>query len=261
MSALLRYLGHRLYTTWATFWFVAPFFVTYPLQWLLSRRPAWLPYLHAINRGWAKFSIFMWGVPVQVIRESKAPVPQPCVYVSNHGSYVDILLLFRTIPGFLNMMGKDSLAKTPLWGAIFAKTYIVVNRSSAVGRGRALALAKQGLEQGRSLAVFPEGTIGDKPGEELRPFLDGAFQLAISTGVPLVPVSMPLNHKFMPSVKGLRVRYAPMRIVFHEPIDTKGLTTADIPDLKAKVAAQITDDFVPEGRGIPEPSTWRTQKA
>ena len=254
MPALLRYLGHRLYTTWATFWFMAPFFVGYPVQWALTRRPEWRRYWHGFNRGWAKFSIFMWGVPLEIIRESAEPVPQPCIYVANHGSYVDILVLFHTIPGYLNMMGKDSLAKVPLWGPMFAKTYIPVNRRSAVGRGRAMAQARQGLTQGRPLALFPEGTIGDKPGEELLPFMDGAFQLAIATGVPLVPVSMPLNHKFMPSVKGLRVRYAPLRIVFHAPIETSGLTEADLPALKAKVAAQIADDFVPAGRGIPEPS-------
>jgi 1-acyl-sn-glycerol-3-phosphate acyltransferase len=257
MRALLRYIGHRLYTTWATFWFVLPFFVTYPLQAVLMRRPAWLRHLHSINRNWAKVSIFMWGVPLDIVRESAEPVPQPCIYVANHGSYIDILVLFYTIPGFLNMMGKDSLAKVPLWGPIFAATYIPVNRRSVVGRGRAMAQARQGLAEGRPLALFPEGTIGDKPGEELQAFMDGAFQLAIATGVPIVPVSMPLNHKFMPSVKGLRVRYAPLRIVFHAPIETKGLTNADVPALKAKVAAQIADDFVPEGRGIPEASTWR----
>jgi 1-acyl-sn-glycerol-3-phosphate acyltransferase len=256
MRALLRYIGHRLYTTWATFWFVLPFFVTYPLQLILVRRPAWLRHLHSINRNWAKVSIFMWGVPLDIVRESAEPVPQPCIYVANHGSYIDILVLFYTIPGFLNMMGKDSLAKVPLWGPIFAATYIPVNRRSVVGRGRAMAQARQGLAEGRPLALFPEGTIGDKPGEELQPFMDGAFQLAIATGVPIVPVSMPLNHKFMPSVKGLRVRHAPLRIVFHAPIETKGLTNADVPALKAMVAAQIADDFVPEGRGIPEASTW-----
>ncbi len=258
MRALLRYIGHRLYTTWATFWFVIPFFVTYPLQWILGRRPAWRRQLHTLNRAWAKFSITMWGVPLEVVRESTAPVPQPCIYVSNHGSYIDIMVLFYTIPGFLNMMGKDSLAKVPLWGPLFAGTYIVVNRGSAVGRGRAFAQAKKELLEGRPLAVFAEGTIGDKPGEELGHFLDGAFQLAIATGVPIVPVSMPLNHKFMPSVKGLRVRYARLRAVFHAPIETKSLTQADVSALKAQVAAQIADDFVPEGRGIPEPSTWRS---
>jgi len=256
MPAFLRTLGHRLYTTWATFWFVLPFVVTYPLQLILVRRPAWRRHLHSINRNWAKLSILMWGVPLDIVRESTKPVPQPCIYVANHGSYIDILVLFYTIPGFLNMMGKDALVKFPLWGPIFGKTYIPVNRRSVVSRGRAFALAKQGLLEGRPLALFPEGTIGPKPGEELQPFQDGAFQMAISLGVPLVPVSMPLNHKFMPSVAGLRVRHAPLRIVFHEAIDTTGLTQADVPALKAKVMAQIADDFVPEGKGIPEASRF-----
>ncbi|MEJ7663263.1 MAG: lysophospholipid acyltransferase family protein [Hymenobacter sp.] len=257
MPKLLRYLGHRLYTTWATFWFVLFFFVTYPLMLVLVRRPAWRHHLHGMNRNWAKFAFLMWGVPLEIIRENTRPVPQPCIYVANHGSYIDIMVLFHTVPGFLNMMGKESLAKFPLWGPLFGKTYIPVNRRSVVSRGRAIALARQGLKEGRPLAMFPEGTIGPKPGEELQPFQDGAFQLAISLGVPLVPVSMPLNHKFMPSVAGLRVRHAKLRVVFHEAIETKNLTEADVPALKAKVMAQIADDFVPEGRGIPEPSTWR----
>ncbi|MGI4741632.1 MAG: lysophospholipid acyltransferase family protein [Janthinobacterium lividum] len=257
MPAFLRYLGHRLYTTWATFWFVLPFFVTYPLMRVLVRRPEWRHHLHGINRQWARFSILMWGVPLEIIRESTQPVPQPCIYVANHGSYIDILVLFYTIPGYLNMMGKDALVKFPLWGPLFGKTYIPVNRRSVVSRGRAFAQARQSLREGRPLALFPEGTIGPKPGEELQPFMDGAFQLAISAGVPIVPVSMPLNHKFMPSVEGLRVRYARLRVVFHAPIETKGLTDADVPALKAQVMAQIADDFVPEGRGIPAASTWR----
>jgi 1-acyl-sn-glycerol-3-phosphate acyltransferase len=141
MPAFLRYIGHRLYTIWATFWFVLPFVVTYPVQRLLHKLGL-RRQLHTLNRGWAKFSIFMWGVPVEVVRESAAPAPQPCIYLSNHGSYVDIMLLFRTIPGFLNMMGKDSLARTPLWGPLFASTYVVVNRGSAVARGRSFAQAR-----------------------------------------------------------------------------------------------------------------------
>ena len=260
MPAFLRYLGHRLYTTWATAWFVAPFFATYPWQRYVMTRPDGIARLHAFNRGWARFSIFMWGVPLEVVRESPDPDPQPCVYVANHGSYIDIMVLFHSIPGHLNMMGKDSLTKVPLWGPLFGKAYIAVNRKSAVGRGRAMAQARKSLVEGRSVALFPEGTIGPKPGEELLPFMDGAFQLAIAAGVPLVPVSMPLNHKFMPSVAGLRVRYAALKIVFHRPIPTTGLTAADVPRLKAEIAAQIADDFVPEGAGIPEASRWRGGK-
>lgn len=255
MRNLLRYLGHRLYTTWSTFWFVFPFVVTYPAQWVLGRRPAWYRHLHTFNRSWSIISIRMWGMPVEVVRKNQLPASQPCVYVANHSSYIDIPMLFKAIPGFLNIIGKSSLAKVPFWGPLFGRVYITVNRDSAVSRGRSIVLAKAGLAQGRSVVIFPEGTISKKPGEEMVPFKDGAFQLAISTGVPIVPVSMPLNHRFMPDLDGeLRVRYSPLRIVLHEPISTQGLTMQDVESLKQRAFAIIASEFHPEAAGIPAPS-------
>lgn len=256
MRHLLRYLGHRLYTIWATFWFIVPFLVTFPVQWLASKVPALRWLIPVLNRGWSTFSIGMWGMPVEVVRETPGPNPTPCVYVSNHGSYVDIMLLFKTVPGFLNMMGKASLAKVPVWGPIFGSVYITVDRASAVSRGRAMVAARRNLAAGHSIAIFPEGRISPTPGLELLPFHDGAFQLAIEAGVPLLPVGMPLNHMFMPDVKGsLRVRYHRLKIVFHRPIPTTGLTLADIPALKQRVAALISGDFLPEGAVKPGPSS------
>lgn len=258
MRHLLRYIGQRLYTTWATFWFILPFVLTYPVQWYFSRRPNGYKVVHAINRWWSWLSITMWGVPVEVVRESAGPNPRPCVYVSNHGSYIDIMMLFKYIPGFLNMMGKASLAKTPVWGDIFGRVYITVDRASAVSRGRAMVAARRSLAEGKSIAIFAEGRISPKPGKELLPLLDGAFQLAIEAGVPIVPVGQPLNHMFMPDVAGsLRVRYHRLKIVFHPPIPTTGLTLADMPALKELVAAQLAGDFLPEGAVKPGLSTWR----
>jgi 1-acyl-sn-glycerol-3-phosphate acyltransferase len=99
MRHLLRYIGQRLYTTWATFWFIVPFVLTFPLQWYFSRRPGGEYVVHRLNRFWSWLSITMWGVPVEVVREQAGPNPQPCVYVANHGSYIDIMMLFKYIPG------------------------------------------------------------------------------------------------------------------------------------------------------------------
>lgn len=255
--SLLRYLARILYTIWAVFWFLVPFLVTLPLQWLFSKWKGGAPYLHTINRGWSKFSIMMWGMPVEIVHETPGPLPRPCVYVSNHGSYVDIMLLFKTIPGFLNMMGKASLARTPVWGPIFGSAYITVDRNSAMSRGKAVVATRRALAAGQSVTIFPEGRISPTPGRELLPFHDGAFQVAIEAGVPLVPVAMPLNHMFMPDVPGgLRVRYHRLKIVFHEPIPTTGLTLADIPALKQRVMGLISNDFLPEGANKPEANQW-----
>ena len=262
MRHLLRYLGQRLYTIWAVFWFIVPFVLIYPWQWFFSRRPNGGGVVHALNRFWSTSSIILWGLPVEVVRESSGPTPQPCVYVANHGSYVDIMMLFKHIPGFLNMMGKASLARVPVWGPLFGNVYITVDRNSGVSRGRAAVAARRGLAAGKSIAIFAEGRISSMPGKELLPLLDGAFQLAIEAGVPLVPVGMPLNHMFMPDVVGsLRVRFHRLKIVFHAPISTVGLTLADVPALRDRVAALLTGDFLPEGAVKPGPSTWRTPVA
>ncbi|WP_324676387.1 lysophospholipid acyltransferase family protein [Hymenobacter sp. GOD-10R] len=260
MRRLLRFIGHRLYTTWSTFWFVLPFFVTYPLQLILARQPRWHRHLHTINRVWSTSAVWMWGMPVTVVRKKPLPANQPCVYVSNHSSYIDIPVLFKVLPGFLNIVGKSSLAKTPLWGPIFGSTYITVNRESAVSRGRSMVQARKSLEEGRSVILFPEGTISKKPAEEMGPFKDGAFQLAIAAGVPIVPITMPLNHRFMPDVGGIRVRYTPLRVVVHEPISTEGLTQADAEELKNRVFAIIASEFIPEAAGIPEPTPYYRPK-
>jgi len=258
MRHLLRYIGQRLYTTWAVFWFIVPFVLIYPVQWFYHRRPDGGPVVHALNRFWSWLSITMWAMPVEVVRETSTPAPKPCVYVSNHGSYIDIMMLFKYIPGFLNMMGKASLAKVPVWGPLFGNVYITVDRASAVSRGKAMVQARRSLAAGKSIAIFAEGRIPDKPGKELLPLLDGAFQMAIEAGVPIVPVGQPLNHMFMPDVKGsLRVRYHRLKIVFHQPIPTTGLTLADIPALKERVAALLAGDFLPEGAVKPGPSTWK----
>ncbi|WP_082017121.1 lysophospholipid acyltransferase family protein [Hymenobacter sp. DG25B] len=261
MRHLLRVLAHRLYTTWSTFWFVLPFVVTYPVMWVLGKRPAWYPHLHSFNRGWSIFSLRMWGMPVQVVREKPLPASQPCVYVANHSSYIDIPVLFKAIPGYLNIMGKSTLAKVPLWGPLFGRVYITVNRESAVSRARSIIEARKSLEAGRSVVIFPEGTISKKPGEEMGPFKNGAFQLAIAAGVPIVPVSMPLNHRFLPDLDGkLRVRYSPLRITLHTPIPTTGLTAADAPALAQQAYQAIASGFLPEAAGIPAPSHFRLPK-
>lgn len=261
MRHLLRFLAHRIYTTWSTFWFVLPFVVTYPVMWVLGKRPAWYRHLHSFNRGWSIFSLRMWGMPVEVVRENPLPASQPCVYVANHSSYIDIPVLFKAIPGFLNIMGKSGLANVPLWGPLFGRVYITVNRESAVSRARSIIQARKSLEAGRSVVIFPEGTISKKPGEEMLPFKNGAFQLAIAAGVPVVPVSMPLNHRFLPDLDGkLRVRYSPLRITLHTPIPTTGLTAADAPALAQQAYQAIASGFLPEAAGIPEPSYFRLPK-
>ncbi|MCC9168751.1 lysophospholipid acyltransferase family protein [Pontibacter harenae] len=241
---VLKYIGHRIYTTWCVTWFVMPFFLTYPFQAVLIRKNKWFRHVHSINRFWSSSALHMFLTPIKVEWRMRFDKKQQYIFTPNHGSYLDIPLLLHTIPGFLNFVGKSSLTKVPLWGKIYDKLYISVDRKSAVSSARSYIKSVKTLEQGRNLVIFPEGTIPPTAGEQLLAFKDGPFKLAIEKQLPVVPVTMPYNHKFLPDLDGkLKVRWHPLKIVVHEPIATQGMTLADLPALKAQVFQVIQTEI------------------
>jgi 1-acyl-sn-glycerol-3-phosphate acyltransferase len=161
---------------------------------------------------------------------------------------------FDAIPGYTNVVGKAVLGRVPLWGRIFRSVYLTVDRRSAVSRGRSLLDSARSLRSGRDLIIFPEGTIGPHPGRVLLPFKDGAFRLAIENQFPIVPVTMPYNHRFFPELGGrLRLRRHRFLTIFHPPIHTTGLTVADIPKLRDQVRAIIASCLDPASEPIDSP--------
>ena len=240
----LKYLSHRLYTTWCVTWFVMPFVVTYPFQAVLIRRQRWYPHVHGINRFWSSSALRMFLAPIKVEWHMRFDRKKQYIFTPNHSSYLDIPLLLHTIPGFINFVGKSSLTKVPLWGKVYEKLYIAVDRKSAISSAKSYIQSVRTLEQGRNLVIFPEGTIPPTAGEELLPFKDGPFRLAIEKQLPVVPVTMPYNHKFLPDLNGkLKVRWHPLKIVIHEPIETTGMTLQDLPALKERVHSIIQTEI------------------
>ena len=234
----------KLYAGWCVIWFILPFLLLYPFFLILLRQPRWYQHAHALNRFWAFWQLCMYGLPLKVVRQAPGAGPGPYVYAPNHSSYIDIPLLLRTVPGYLNFVGKSSLGKVPLWGEIFRKLYISVDRESAISRAKSYIQSGRALAKGQSVVIFPEGTIAENAGYGMLPFKDGPFKLAIEKQVPIVPVSMPYNHIFLPDADGkFIVRWHPLKITFFAPIPTVGLTLADLETLKNQVYTLIQADL------------------
>ncbi|MFB9864021.1 lysophospholipid acyltransferase family protein [Rufibacter immobilis] len=233
-------IGKKIYSVWCTTWFVLPFLTSYPLFRVLIAKPKRLKHAHTLNRLWSKFQLRMYMMPVTVKGMEHLDPAQKYVFAPNHSSYIDIPMILAAVPGFLNFVGKKSLTKVPLWGKIYDALYISVDRDSPISSAKAYIASKQSLDAGRSVVIFPEGKISPESGRNLLPFKDGPFKLAIEKQVPLVPITMPYNHLFLPDVKGkLIIRYHPLEMIIHPPISTTGLTLKDLETLKEQTFTLI----------------------
>jgi 1-acyl-sn-glycerol-3-phosphate acyltransferase len=97
------------------------------------------------------------------------------------------------------------------------------------------------LDEGKSLVIYPEGGIISNQPPRMVKFKEGAFRAAIQKQIPIVPVTIPFNWLILPDEKELLLRPGTIKIIFHEPIETSGMSLAETDLLKEKVY-QIIDN-------------------
>lgn len=156
------------------------------------------------------------------------------IFVANHTSYLDAALLVETFRMPIRALGKAEIGKIPIFGFIYRKAIVTVDRSSVAARTRSVHILKSVLRKGISVLVFPEGTFNET-GQPLKDFYDGAFRIAIETGTPLRPVLLLDSRSRMPPGKWLSLNPGRSRAVFLEPVPVSGLKKEDVQQLKAKV--------------------------
>jgi 1-acyl-sn-glycerol-3-phosphate acyltransferase len=154
------------------------------------------------------------------------------IYTSNHTSYLDIPGVCLTVPTQIRPLAKKELQKIPVFGWIVKPACIVVDRSSNESRKKSMAHLKEVLRRKISILIFPEGTQ-NRTRENLQPFYDGAFRIAIETQQPVLPMVI-LNAGKLMTPGTLRVKPGKIRIFVSEEIPTTGLTLQDVQGLKQK---------------------------
>lgn len=158
---------------------------------------------------------------------------QSYIYVSNHTSFLDLPGIRMIIPGQFRPLAKKELKKIPIFGWIAQAATIIVDRSSPESRKRSIDRLKAALKAGISILIFVEGTQ-NRTKEILQPFHDGAFRIAVDTQEPLLPMVVVGAGKLMPPGT-INLKPGLIRIYVGPEIPTTGLTTKEIPELKAKI--------------------------
>ncbi len=229
------------YTVWGVFWFWGIFLLLYPAFMVAMFSKRHRHWAQPLNRIWAIVVYFCVFLPVKREWRFKREKGKPYIYCPNHTSYLDIPLIGLAGKGYILFMGKESLSKIPFFGWMFKRIHIPVNRGSLRGRYKAYEKCKEVLDQNFSLLMFPEGTINEKPPRPMR-FKEGAFRLAIEKQVPIVPVTIPYHWIVLHGTSSL-LKWHRVKIIFHEPIETTGLTMNDVPKVMQQVYEVIDQEM------------------
>ncbi|MGV3629645.1 MAG: lysophospholipid acyltransferase family protein [Bacteroidota bacterium] len=171
---------------------------------------------------------------VRYLRRVKLP-EGPYIIISNHASYFDIFLMYSLFPKheFL-FLGKAEILDYPLVKSFFKDLNIPVYRKDRLKAAKSFIIAKQAIRQGWSLVVFPEGGIPDDNLPNMKPFKDGAFKLAKSAKVPLVPITFLNNYKLFSDPDKLLGPASPgiCKVYQHDIITTDLIKTMSEEELK-----------------------------
>jgi len=195
--------------------------------------------LHWFSTAWSWLIMKTILSPVKVVGLDKIDVSKPHVYAVNHASALDIPVLYVNLPFRFRIVFKKELLAYPVVGWQLRRSGQICidqqNPSRSVGSIRS---ALKGLQAGLPLVIFPEG--GRTPDGEIKPFLPGAFFLAIKAQVDVVPVALVGTYELLP-MDTYHIKCRPLEMRVGEPISTVGLTGRDLETLSAKVQKAVED--------------------
>jgi len=232
-----------IHTSYAFFVFGILFFILFPFLLIPILFPSQFKFTGIINRWWAKLLFTFIFIPFEV--EERAPLDRKGKYIfcTNHFSYLDIPTMGLN-PVNTIFVGKNAMEKIPLFGFMYRRLHITVNRQSLRSRGNTMLASMKAIGEGKNLVIYPEGGIATQHPPAMVHFKDGAFRAAIEKQIAIVPVTIPFNWKLLPDQNPLRLRWGKIKVIFHEPVETTGLTLANVKEVKDKVYSIIAAELL-----------------
>jgi 1-acyl-sn-glycerol-3-phosphate acyltransferase len=189
------------------------------------------PYFFKMARIWAKVILFGMGFYYKIDKEQEFESNKSYMFIANHTSMVDIMLMLVIINRPFVFVGKQELGRIPLFGFFYKRTCILVDRDSSKSRGKVFERAQQRINQGLSICIFPEGKVPDDESVVLDEFKNGAFRLAIDHHLAIVPIVF-FDNKKRYSYTIFSGKPGILRVKILSVIDTNNKTKTDLNEIR-----------------------------
>lgn len=198
MKIIKEILG-RIFALWAAIVFIASLLVVAIPIWITAiwPEPKRTIYVFKIFHVWMKFFFVFSGVRRVITGKQHFRKGQNYVVVCNHNSLMDIPLSSPGIPGANKTIAKVEMARIPVFGMIYRRGSVIVDRKSEESRRNSFTKMKAVLDMGLHMCIYPEGTR-NKTSQPLQRFHDGAFKLAVEAKKPVIPAVIFYTSKVLP---------------------------------------------------------------
>ena len=197
---------------------------------------------------WSIWMSFLIGIKVDAKKESSIDLQKNYIICANHKSYLDIILMYLVLDQDFAFLGKSELLKWPVINLFFKRGVdIPVYRNSKTKASECLIIAEKEIKKGRSVVIFPEGGW-DNAEKGMRKFKNGAFQLAIDTQCPILPVTFKNNYDLFTDHKDISGNARPgiAKVVVHNPIAIDNLSRQDLVNLREQTFNIINKELYSE---------------
>ncbi len=189
---------------------------------------------------WSPVVLFLAGAKVKVKKHDLDLLKlNPSVLVANHASFLDIAILFNTIPFNIHFVAKKELKKMPFVGWYVTLTRMIfIDRSNRIKAYESLKEAGELIRKGKSVITFPEGSRSSDG--SIGMFKQGSFQLALEAQVPIIPVRLKGAGNVWPA-SGFNFNPGEVEVIFGAPIYPEFYKT-----MEPKKLAQLAQTKVEE---------------
>lgn len=200
--------------------------------------------VYKISRFWADAFFFLIGINFQKIIEEPYDKNKEYIFVSNHISYLDIPMMMKAIRGqHIRILGKAEMNKIPLFGLIYKRGTVSVDRENAEARSKSVGELIAFIHKKISVFICPEGTF-NKTHDPLKFFYNGAFKIAIETQKPICPILFLDTYDRLHYENIFSLNPGKSRAVFLSQTSTEGMSTDDLPMLKQKIFDQMQNALI-----------------
>jgi 1-acyl-sn-glycerol-3-phosphate acyltransferase len=174
---------------------------------------------------WARISLRLAGLEITVAGVERLDLSRPYVFMPNHSSFLDVLLVFAFIPQNFRSIVKEEFFAIPLMGlTVKSSGQIPLDRKSPRKGLQSIKRAAELLRRGVSIVVFPEGTRS--PDGKIHEFKTTLFVLPIRTRTPVVPVLIEGTFEALRSGSVLLKHY-PVKVTFLDPVSPECFSDKD----------------------------------